>query len=195
MDEEQMREFIAACSFVVDATHPYADQATQNIARACAAAQKPCYRLLRPGGSHEGCVVVKDARQAAAYLKDKEGNVLLTTGSKDLTAFKNMDVSRLYPRVLPTHDSLKQCEALGVPQKNIICMQGPISARMNAAMLAEIEAKFLVTKDSGSAGGYREKLDAAAQAGAEVIVIGRPSSETGCGIEALKRALARDWEV
>lgn len=42
----------------------------------------------------------------------------------------------------------------------------------------------MVTKDGGAAGGFGEKLDAARDAGAELVVIGRPE-ETGDGLEAV----------
>lgn len=40
----------------------------------------------------------------------------------------------------------------------------------------------MVTKDGGAAGGFGEKLAAARDAGAELVVIGRPK-ETGDGLE------------
>jgi precorrin-6A/cobalt-precorrin-6A reductase len=190
MDADEMRKFFKSCDFVVDATHPYARQVTKNIKYACGETGKPYYRLLRAMGDSQGCIVVDDAQQAAEYLRDKKGNVLLTTGSKDLMAYKGLDVARLYPRVLPVTESFKRCRALGVPQKNIICMQGLFSLQMNKATLKHVQAKFLVTKNSGNAGGYREKLDAAKQEGVTVIVIGRPMAETGYTMEQLKQILA-----
>ena len=44
--------------------------------------------------------------------------------------------------------------------------------------------RWMVTKDGGAAGGFGEKLDAARDAGAELVVIGRPE-ETGDGLEAV----------
>ena len=189
MNAQEMREFIKPCSYVVDATHPYAYEATKNIKQACDEEKKPYYRLLRPPGNTAGCLVMENAEQVAKFLKDKEGNVLLTTGSKDLMAYRDLDVSRLYPRVLPTHESLKLCEGLCVPQENIICMHGPFSVSMNRALLKSTASKFLVTKDSGVAGGYQEKLEAAQKEKVTVIVIGRASKEEGYTMQRLKSVL------
>lgn len=38
-----------------------------------------------------------------------------------------------------------------------------------------------MTKDSGAVGGFDEKVEAAAAAGAKLIVIGRAHEETGAG--------------
>ena len=76
-------------------------------------------------------------------------------------------------------ESLERCLTLGYPQKHIIAMQGPFSREMNLATLREIGAGLLVTKDSGETGGFPEKLAAAQDAGATVIVISRPSTGRG----------------
>ncbi len=189
MDAAAMRELIKKCRYVADATHPYAWQATENIRQACAEAGVPYYRLLRPAGEPGACVIVENARQAAEYLRNTAGNVLLTTGSKDLPEYAVLDAARLYPRVLPIVESIARCGEIGVPQKNVICMQGPFSAAMNAATLAHVNAAFIVTKDSGNAGGVGEKIQAAEELGVTVILIGRPTCEEGYTMEQLKRVL------
>lgn len=195
MDAEEMNKFIEPFAYVIDATHPYASLATKNIKQACEEGEKPYYRLLRPGCTDEGCMVVDSAGQAAEFLRDKEGNILLTTGSKDLDAYKGIDVSRLYPRVLPVQESLEKCKAIGISQKNIICMQGPFSVQLNRAMIEQVGAKYLVTKDSGDVGGYPEKVEAARQTGAILVVIRRPLDESGYDMESLKKLLYERYDV
>ena len=58
--------------------------------------------------------------------------------------------------------------------KQICAMQGPFSAEMNIAMLKQTDAAFLVTKDTGTTGGYPEKEQAAHQLGVRMVVISRP---------------------
>mgnify|MGYP000796722607 FL=1 len=48
--------------------------------------------------------------------------------------------------------------------------------------LEQYRIRWMVTKDGGAAGGFGEKLAAARDAGAELVVIGRPK-ETGDGLE------------
>ena len=47
---------------------------------------------------------------------------------------------------------------------------------MNAAMIKSVNAAYVVTKESGKAGGFEEKALAAMKAGAKLVVIGRPAS-------------------
>jgi precorrin-6x reductase len=44
-------------------------------------------------------------------------------------------------------------------------------------MLKKYRSKFMVTKDSGAAGGFDDKVEAAAEAGAKLLVIGREPEE------------------
>ena len=125
-------------------------------------------------------MVVPDADAAAEYLAGTVGNILLTTGAKELHAFAAIAPERLYPRLLPTHQGLSACEALGIPHRNIIAMQGPFSREMNAATIRQYGIAYLVTKDGGAPGGFPEKAEAARETGAALIVLRRPE-ETGEG--------------
>lgn len=167
---------------VVDATHPYASEVTENIAAACAATGTEYLRLLRSGSlAPEDGVFTEDISQAAAYLNTGSGNILLTTGSKELKKFVPIRdfESRVYARVLPMEESLRLCREAGLSSSHILAMQGPFSKEMNLAMLKSVGAKYLVTKDSGTAGGFEEKIAAAREAGAKLVVIGRPPQREG----------------
>ena len=114
-DTRQMREMLPGFAVCVDATHPYAAEASGNIRAACLAAGVPYRRLLRGASAlPPDSVVVPDAPAAARWLAGTQGNILLATGAKELAAFAGLDAERLYPRVLPTHEGLAACEAAGV---------------------------------------------------------------------------------
>ncbi len=160
---------------VIDATHPYAGIVTDNLYKACTQVDIPYYRLLRPSTYNKDEKTFESIEEAVEYLKTTKGNILLATGSKELAKYKEIDsMERLFPRVLPDKDVIKNILDLGYMQKNIICMQGPFSVEMNIATLKQIKGAFLVTKDTGTAGGFNEKLEAAKSSGAELIVISRP---------------------
>lgn len=163
---------------VLDATHPFAKEATENIRAACEGAGTPYVRVLRDeDGAPEGCIRVESAQAAARWLlENTQGNILLTTGSKELSAFTPL-FPRLYARVLPAQGSLEQCLTLGLPAKQVICMQGPFTAELNAAMLRQVGARWLVTKETGATGGFPEKCAGALEAGARVLVIARPQEQ------------------
>ena len=178
-DDGQMLSYIRQTNprKVIDATHPYAKRITESIAATCAGTDTEYLRLLRPDtAAPENAVFVEDAAGAAEYLDRVDGNILLTTGSRELRAFAAMhDFSeRVYARVLPMEDSLRACREAGLPPAHILAMQGPFSEEMNLALLHQTRARYFVTKESGKAGGFEEKLKAAKNAGAVLIVIGRP---------------------
>ena len=171
---------------VVDATHPYASVVTENIAAACREAGAEYLRLLRPeSGTAEGAVYVPDVPAAAQYLAGTQGNILLTTGSKELGSFAGLPEfrDRVYARVLPMQSSLDACAAAGLPPAHILAMQGPFSKDLNIALLKTVSAAWLVTKDGGNAGGFAEKAEAAREAGARLLVIGRPPQKAGLSLE------------
>ena len=153
-----MAELLQGAALCVDATHPYAVEATKNIRAAANAAGVEYHRLLRAASTlPAGSVVLGSAAQAAQYLAATQGNILLTTGAKELAAFAGLDAARLYPRVLPTVAGITACEGAGIPHRNIIAMQGPFTLELNLALMQQFHIRYLVTKDGGSAGGFAEK--------------------------------------
>lgn len=62
---------------------------------------------------------------------------------------------------------------------------------MNLALLKSIDARWMVTKESGRAGGFEEKVEAARRAGAGLIVIGRPE-EGGISLQEALDILERE---
>ena len=175
LQPDAMAALLAGADLCIDATHPYAVDATKNIRVAAAQAGVEYHRLLRAQSPlPEGCAVFETAAQAAEYLARQSGNVLLATGTKELSAFASLDPARLYPRVLPTPEGIAACEAAQIPHRNIIAMQGPFSLALNVALMEQFHTRYLVTKDGGAAGGFAEKVQAAAETGAQLVVLRRP---------------------
>ena len=175
-----MAELLQGTALCVDATHPYAVEATKNIRAAANAAGVEYHRLLRAASTlPAGSVVLGSAAQAAQYLAATQGNVLLTTGAKELAAFAGLDAG------------ITACEGAGIPHRNIIAMQGPFTLELNLALMQQFHIRYLVTKDGGSAGGFAEKAQAAAQSGAALVVLRRPEE---CG-ETAEEILQRCREL
>ena len=174
--QKEMEMLLQGAFLCVDATHPYAAEVTRNIRAACQNVGVPYRRLLRRESCLNGLdpVFVDTAAEAADFLADKPGNILLTTGAKELPQFANLDPARLYPRILPTHDGLSACEALGIPHRNIIAMQGPFSRELNEALIRQYQISYLVSKDGGAEGGFPEKAKAAKNTGTALILLRRP---------------------
>lgn len=176
---------------VVDATHPYAKEATRNIRAAAQASECPYFRLLRPGSDAPDCVLVPSVAQAAQYLNQSAGRVLIATGSKELAEYTKVQnfAERCYPRVLPMAEAIAQCTALGFLPSHIIAMQGPFSQALNVALFEQLGIETLVTKDGGAPGGFPEKLAAARACGVRTILVDRPE-DAGDTLEQLKIKLA-----
>lgn len=176
-------------SVIFDATHPYAAEVSHNILTACKAAAREYVRILRPEDAammpeDAELHVFGDAASCAEALKETEGSILLTTGSKELSIYAADEGvrSRLYARVLPSHESISLCEAAGLSGRQIIAMQGPFIRETDAALIRQFDIRVLVTKASGRAGGAPDKIRAAAEAGIPVYLIGRPAEETGISV-------------
>lgn len=179
---------------VFDATHPYASQASVNIRAACEHTGARYFRVLREQAGLPGGAVwyASSAVEAASMLKDTKGNILITTGSKELSAFTVLDgyKERVYARVLPVAGVLSACEELGIKGKHVIAMQGPFTREMNSALIRQFSIEYLVTKESGEAGGYTDKLEAARNCGVTVLVIRRPVKEEGISLQQAEEILA-----
>ena len=200
LTREEMEALFSRENFdmVIDATHPYASVVTENIAAACEKAGVRYQRLLRSGcKAGEDAVFVPDIPAAVDYLNRTEGPILLTTGSKELAKYTGLYdfANRVYARVLPMEDSLRLCQSAGLKPAHILAMQGPFSVDMNVAMLKSLGAKYLVTKDSGTTGGFDEKVTAARAANATLVVIGRPPQREGLTLPETIQLLCREFDL
>lgn len=189
MDAGEMHALMdgTAYDLVIDATHPYAEVASAAIRAAADAARVLRLRLGRGESPKRDCDYVDSAAAAAADLANSEGNILLTTGVKDLPAFTAVPgyPERMYLRVLPTLESLRECVARGFRRDHIIAMQGPFIRELNRALMRQFVIRHLVTKDGGVEGGFPEKIQAAEDLGVRVVVIGRPPEEDGQSLEMI----------
>ena len=192
MDLEKMQKFIAQSEVaaVVDATHPFATAVSENIRESLRNTEIPYIRLQRETSdialnkdtiqeNRSDVILCSDATECADFLSSTDGNILLTTGSKDLATYSRKETlkDRLFVRVLPGLESLSLCEKNGICGKQIIAMQGPFSLEMNRALIRQFDIKYLVTKESGRTGGFLEKIKAAEAEGITACVIGNPEKQ------------------
>ena len=195
---QMMREESFLC--VIDATHPHALIVSQEIEAACRQTSLPYLRLMRKdlGGGDAAAersgaaakageasgtetdpseapeiVYVRDVEEAGAFLSSVPGRILVTTGSKELARFSEAlgDPSRITARVLPSPESLQACAEAGLIGKQVFAMQGPFDTDMNCALIRHAGADWILTKETGVAGGYPEKIEAARICGTGAVVI------------------------
>ncbi|MBQ9827263.1 MAG: precorrin-6A reductase [Lachnospiraceae bacterium] len=184
---DDIRTIAAGALAVVDATHPYAAVVTKYLKEACDESGAAYFRIKRAeSGEYEG-VRVSSIREAADYLANTEGKILLSTGSKELKEYAGVDPERLVARVLPLKSSLESCEEAGIPARNVIAAQGPFSEEFNEAIMHQYDIRYMVTKDGGSAGGFPEKMAAAAACGVTAVVIERPEDTGSSASEVFEK--------
>lgn len=197
MDRYQMEEFIRnqGIHLVIDATHPHARLVSEEIQEACGRTGVRLERCLRAeveqNKAHDW-VEVDSIQEAVSFLSSVSGVIFATTGSKELEALCQIPdyQKRVYARVLPTSNVLKKCEKLGITGSHLIAMQGPFSTEINTLFLRQTKAEWLLTKDSGRAGGFQEKVEAARENGTRVVVIRRPE-EDGISLEEAMEVLKK----
>jgi len=165
--------------WVIDASHPYAEIVSRNIAAACTQAQVVLSRYQRPEQlpelSHPLLFYVATLEEAGEKARTLGERILLTTGSKELTRWRALLPDKtLLARVLPVTEVIAQCVELGFGVGEIFALCGPFSAEFNAACYRQYRVEVMITKASGAEGGYLEKVMPALEANIPCIVITRP---------------------
>ncbi|MCI8341708.1 MAG: precorrin-6A reductase [Firmicutes bacterium] len=183
---------------VIDATHPFAVEVSKNIKEACVKNNVNYMRLLREfeNEKYDNAVYVNDFQGAVEYLDGTRGKIFVSTGSRDissLTALNGFE-QRVAVRLLPLAENLMRVVELGVSAQNIVCAQGPFSIEMNEAVMKHFSAKYMLTKESGIRGGFREKMEACKNIGVTPVVIRRPKEE-GLSFSEVKRIVDAKFDV
>jgi precorrin-6A/cobalt-precorrin-6A reductase len=187
-------------ALLIDATHPFAQEASRNARAAATITGIPYIRFERPSTDlstdfmmAEGASIihtVADYDEAAAKAAALGDVIFLAIGSKNLAPFRQAvgqavgealakRQKRLIARVLPDPTVIKKCLDLGFWPADIVAMQGPFSRELNRALLEHFHAQVLVTKESGPTGGTPEKIQAAHDLGLPVVLIKRPQLDYG----------------
>ncbi len=161
---------------VIDATHPYATEISQNIK---SVSGDKYIRLLREEAPKVKAMYVDSIEKAIAVVNRSRGNVLITTGSKDLESFTQVKdyKKRCVIRMLPEKENVEKVLELGFSQDNIITDLGPFSTKKNIDHIKQFKIKYLISKESGKEGGFTEKYYACQNENVAMIVIKRPQEE------------------
>lgn len=163
---------------VIDSTHPYAVEVSANAIKATEITNIKYLRFERESLIKEidytNKYIVDDIDQACEIANKLGSNILIGTGSKNLNLYKEKIKNKnLIPRVLPTSEVLVSCEKLGFNADNIIAMKGPFTEDMNESTYKQYNIDLVITKESGAAGGFLEKVNACKTLNIPVIIIKR----------------------
>jgi precorrin-6A/cobalt-precorrin-6A reductase len=162
---------------LVDASHPYALVVTENAIEACERLKIRYVRYERKSIADKftnEIIRVKNYEELYEKLLYLEGNILNTTGSRNIEKFLDMKLeNRIIHRVLPSVDVIEKCFSLGVKTEDIIAIKGPIGYELNCSFIKEYNAKAIILKDSGPQGGTEEKIKAAVDMGIKAFILER----------------------
>lgn len=180
--EQMMELFLAeAPTLVIDATHPYATDVTRNIKEACNNTKIKYVRVNRKSEilDDENIFKSDSLSEIIGWLNEQNGIIFSTLGVKEVHELRNISdfEKRVYVRVLPVESSLKACEEAGLDRSHVIDAMGPFSYEQNIEMIRDISADILITKESGSAGGFSEKIKAALDSKLKIGILTRPEED------------------
>ena len=163
---------------IIDSTHPYAVEVSTNAIEASQITNINYIRFERESSikdiDYKNKYIVNNIDEACEIANKIGHNIFIGTGSKNLYLYKEKIKNKnLIPRVLPTSEVLISCEELGFNADNIIAMKGPFSVEMNESTYKKYNIDLVITKESGAAGGFLEKIKACNNLNIPVIIIKR----------------------
>lgn len=176
LDGEAMLAYIREVNpnRIVDATHPYAVMASQNIQHAANELGIPCEQVHfedAPDAWREAVEWVETPEEMLRALRRETCNVLLGIGRDEIHDYgRNLDMTRLYPRIAPIPHSVAECLRIGFPEENIIAMQAPFSKALTMALFDEKNIGAVVVRDATDSNYLHEMVIPALERGAHVIM-------------------------
>jgi precorrin-6A/cobalt-precorrin-6A reductase len=190
LDENGLRAIIETREIraIVDATHPYAVQ-VRKMARQVAERMKiPYLSYIRPTAiqESESIFYAINHEEAAGVACSFGRPILLTIGSKNLGSYVEQSKKaglKLVVRVLAERGSVEACQSAGVTKEFIVTGRGPFSVEENRTVIKKFKIGVLVTKDSGTAGGFPDKIEAARLENCQVVVVQRPHQKCSDAFE------------
>ncbi|MBM1200267.1 cobalt-precorrin-6A reductase [Pseudomonas fragi] len=154
---------------LLDATHPYAAQISQNAALAAAASGIPCWALRRPAWVAQ---TGDDWREVAHWRELIEAlapfqRPLFTLGREPLEHLHEIPPEQFWTlRALGAYPGTARCDVIGA--------RGPFFIDDERKLFAQRRIDVLISKNSGSS-ATEPKLQVARERGVPVLILKRPT--------------------
>lgn len=179
MNQELMEQFCYYhnISAIVDASHPFAVEVSQNAIATAQILNLPYLRYERATIDSASTAHLELDSFATLLQGDYLLNqrVLLTVGCQILPRFQSwQNRSTLFARVLPKLNSLQIAQQSGFKCDRIIAIRPPISEELEIALWQQWQISLVVAKASGKSGGEDVKRKVADRLGISLITITRP---------------------
>ncbi len=165
---------------IIDATHPYAANASLNAMRACTTKNIKYIRFQREATPLPESPLIHEVGNIdeAVGAAGKLGRrILLTTGFnsvKDFIGLQEDGSHEIIARILPMPEHVNRCIEMGISPNDIIAAQGPFSKESNVANIRDFDINVVVTKDGGREAKTQEKIDACLELEIPMVIIHRP---------------------
>jgi len=155
-------------SLILDATHPYAAQISQNAALAAQLTGTPCWALRRPawqaGSGDDWREVAGWPELISALIPFKRP--LFTLGREPLQHLHEIPEHQFWTlRALDVYPGNPRCEIIGA--------RGPFQLQDERALFQRRHIDVLISKNSGSS-ATEPKLEVARELGVPVLILKRP---------------------
>jgi precorrin-6A/cobalt-precorrin-6A reductase len=153
---------------LLDATHPYAAQISQNAARAAALSDVPCWALRRPAWTPQAG---DDWREVADWAELVEAlkpfqRPLFTLGREPLEHLDEIPQQQFWTlRALDVYPGNERCDVIGA--------RGPFRIEEERTLFEQRRIDVLISKNSGSS-ATEPKLEVARERGVPVLILKRP---------------------
>ena len=182
LDENNMINFFKDKKIfsVVDASHPYAENVSKIAMNVCKLFNINYIRYERPSefsiNYYDKSILVESYKEAVDYINNMKGNVLITTGVNYINEYKRIfDFDkRVFVRILNNMNSFNRVKSIGLGNNNIISGDGRYTLQDNIDIIKKYNINILITKDTGKAGGFIEKMEACNFMNIFIIIIRRP---------------------
>ncbi|MFN5873018.1 MAG: cobalt-precorrin-6A reductase [Aphanizomenon sp.] len=161
---------------LIDATHPFANQISENAAAATQEVGIPRLMVIRPPWEKledDDWLEVEDNLAAATALANRAKRVFLTIGRQEIGTFAHLqDIWFLMRMIDPPNTDVI------VPPGLILCDRGPFNLENEQEILLKYNIDTIVSKNSGGNATY-PKIIATRKLGIKVVMVNRPPVPPG----------------
>ena len=168
---------------IIDAAHPFAENIHLAVMKSCL----PVIRIQRRHIKRiDGVHYCKDFQEATKALEKENISLLLAlTGVNTISKLKGYWTNHnTIFRILNRQESREIAMKNGLPEENLIYYDNSLqipSKENEMQLMKSVGCDAIITKDSGSSGGFEEKINAAIELGLKVFVVEPPQFESLAG--------------
>ena len=166
---------------IVDAAHPFAVNLHRNVIDLAGQIGVPVIRYDRIYPPHDKETIwCRDYYDAISQL-EKHGihRLLALTGVNTIAKLRDYwREHECWFRILNREESLAGAQKAGFPADHLVYYEKDDTA----SLIERLHPQAIITKESGTSGGFKEKVDAARQAGIKVFAVERPEDPVVDGV-------------